>query len=151
MRRRVKTKTKVAEPGSPTTGQGRRGGEPEILHVEILEAKPNQMFAEAQRQAIRFLRFNRSVPCTECGKRRRVMWTMLCEFYAYDFNTPGFTLVKPDKKHPPLDAVCGAHPLAPAWPSATEEQVDKAFREKAARVYPDKEKRRARKDQRTGK
>ena len=95
-----------------TTGPGQRGGEAQILQVQILEAKPNKLFSEAQRAAVRFLRFNRSVPCTECGKRRRVMWTMLCEFYAYDFNTPGFTLVKPDKKHPPLDAVCGAHPLA---------------------------------------
>lgn len=87
-----------------------------ILVVEILEAKPNKMFTEEQRAAVRFLRFNHAVSCLECGKRRRVMWTMLCEFYAYDFDAHPFTLVTPEKKHPPLAAVCGDHPLAPAWP-----------------------------------
>jgi hypothetical protein len=41
---------------------------------------------------------------------------MLCEFYAYDFNAPGPVMLKPEKKHAPLTAVCGDHPLAPAWP-----------------------------------
>lgn len=88
----------------------------ELLCVEVLEAKPNSLFSEVERSWIRFLRYNRSVACTECGKRRRVMWTMLCEFYAYDMNAHGFALVTPEKKHPPLEPVCGEHPLAPAWP-----------------------------------
>jgi hypothetical protein len=89
---------------------------PEILAVEIVEAKPNKMFSEEQRAAVRFLRFNQTVPCAECGKRRKVMWTMLCEFYAYNFNAPALVMPKPEKKQPPLAAVCGCHPLAPAWP-----------------------------------
>jgi hypothetical protein len=87
-----------------------------ILAVEILEAKPNSMFTEEQRATVRFLRFNRRVRCAECGKRLKVMWTMVCEFYAYDFNAPGPVMLEPEKKHAPLTAVCGDHPLAPAWP-----------------------------------
>ena len=89
---------------------------PEILCVQILEAKPNPMFTEEQRASVRFLRFNQTVPCAECGHRRKVMWTMLCEFYAYNFNEPGLVMPKPEKKHPPLAPVCGDHPLEPAWP-----------------------------------
>ena len=43
----------------------------DFLQVEICEAKPNKLFTEDQRQGIRFLRYSRSVPCAECGKRRR--------------------------------------------------------------------------------
>lgn len=42
----------------------------ELLQVQILEAKPNKMFTEAERRAVRFLRFNRTVQCAECGRRR---------------------------------------------------------------------------------
>jgi len=85
-----------------------------ILTVQILEAKPHKMFTEAQRAAVRFLRFNRTVACTECGKRRKVMWTMLCEFYAH---SAGFLVVKKSTKiHKPMDEVCSDHLLAPAWP-----------------------------------
>ena len=87
-----------------------------ILAVEILEARPNPMFTEEQRAAVRFLRFNRKVRCVECGKRGTLIWTMLCEFRAYDFNAPGIVMPEPKKKYAPLTAVCGDHPLAPAWP-----------------------------------
>ncbi len=66
---------------------------------------------------VRFLCFNRSVPCRECGKRKRTMWTMLCEFYAYTMEGPGLTRATPEKKHPPLAAVCDDHLLGPAWPA----------------------------------
>jgi len=92
---------------------------PEILCVQILEAKPNQMFTEEQRAAVRFLRFNRSVACMECGKKKKVMWTMLCEFYAHSMGQ--FAVLKSTKTHQPLEAVCGDHLLAPAWPEAGEE------------------------------
>ena len=89
----------------------------EILFVQILEAKPNPMFTEEQRAAVRFLRFNQTVPCAECGKRRKVMWTMLCEFHAHSLSGPGLYLPKTTaKKHAPLTPVCGDHPLGPAWP-----------------------------------
>lgn len=105
----------MKQQGPGIRGQG-SGKKPGILVVEILEAKPNPLFTEEQRAGIRFLRFNQWIPCKECGKRRKVMWTMLCEFYAYDMSAHQFELRKPDKIHPPLDAVCGDHPLAPAWP-----------------------------------
>jgi hypothetical protein len=113
----------VKEQRSEIKGQ-RSKNVSEILYVQILEAKPNKMFTEEQRAAVRFLRFNRAVPCTECGKRRKVMWTMLCEFRAYDFNAPGLVLPKPKKVHKPMDEVCGDHPLAPAWPEEEKEMND---------------------------
>jgi hypothetical protein len=90
-----------------------------LLQVQILEARPNRMFTEEQRRAIRFLRFNRTVVCTECGKRRKVMWTMLCEFYAHSMGLE-FGLMKSMKIHKPMDEVCGDHLLAPAWPEEKE-------------------------------
>ena len=82
-----------------------------ILYVEILEAKPNKLFNEAQRQAVRFLRYNKFIPCAECGKKRKVMWTMLCEFKA---NIMGIdALEESEKVHPPLTPVCQDHLLVP--------------------------------------
>ena len=101
--------------GLETRGKG-LAKKREILFVQILEAKPNPMFTEEQRAAVRFLRFNQTVPCAECGKKRKVMWTMLCEFYAHTLSTPLPVLPKPAKKHAPLTPVCDDHPLGPAWP-----------------------------------
>jgi hypothetical protein len=96
----------------------------EILVVQILEAKPNPMFTEEQRAAVRFLRFNQTVPCAECGHRRKVMWTMLCEFYAHSLSAPpGLPVLGKGKKHAPLTPVCGDHPLGPAWPEDEAEEA----------------------------
>jgi hypothetical protein len=100
------------------------GQKPGILAVEILEAKPNPMFTEEQRAAIRFLRYNRTVPCAECGKRRKGMWTMLCAFRAYDFYASVVVLQTPEKTHAPLTPVCSDHPLGPAWPKGEKEQEE---------------------------
>lgn len=92
---------------------------PDILWVEVLEAKTNKLFTEAQRQSVRFLRYNRAVPCAECCKKRRVMWTMLCTFIAHSMPSSAvlsFTFKDSGKEHPPLTPVCGDHPLAPSWP-----------------------------------
>lgn len=83
--------------------------EREILTVEILEAKPNKMFTEAQRAGVRFLRFNQSVQCAECGKKRKVMWTLLAEFEAHTMGA--FAFKDSGKVHAPLTPVCGDHPL----------------------------------------
>lgn len=90
-----------------------------ILCVEILEAKPNKLFTEEQRQCVRFLRFNRRVQCAECGSKRcRVLWTMLCEFKALTMGT--LIAIESKRIHPPLTPVCGEHPIAPAWPGKKE-------------------------------
>ena len=91
------------------------GGEP--LTVEILEVAPNPAFTDEQRAWVRFLRYSRKVPCAECGKRRRILWTMLCEFRAPTLR-PGDFVVRADEGavHPPLAGVCQDHPLAIAWP-----------------------------------
>jgi hypothetical protein len=52
--------------------------------------------------------------------RRRVMWTMLCQFKAGDMEKSMFVL-KMGKSHPPLTPVCGDHPLAPHFPNEKEE------------------------------
>ncbi len=130
--------------GGPGRDQGKaktRAAKPALLQVQILEAKPNVLFTEEQRRAVRFLHFNRTVPCTECGKRRRSMWTMLYEFYAHSMGQVGIR--KSPKKHKPLDEVCGDHLLAPAWPEASVAEIDKAFHEKGRRVFPNKEKKHA--------
>jgi hypothetical protein len=105
----------VKKQGLGTRGKG-LAKKREILVVQILEAKPNPMFTEEARVAVRFLRFNQAVPCAECGKRRKVMWTMLCEFYAHSLSAPGLPVLGKGKKHAPLTPVCGDHPLGPAWP-----------------------------------
>lgn len=88
----------------------RKPNEP-LLVVEIMEAKPNKMYAEEERQTIRFLRHNHSVECASCKKKRRVMWTMLCEFevpeeYAFRLQPSGIVLA-------PLTPVCQDHVLMP--------------------------------------
>lgn len=82
-----------------------------LVWVEILEAKPNKMFTENQRRAVRFLRYSRKVPCVECGKKIKVAWTMLCEFEAHTMGASAFN--DSGKVHPPLTPVCGDHPLSP--------------------------------------
>lgn len=89
----------------------------DFLWVDIVEAKRNKLFTEEQRQSVRFLRYNRSIRCAECGKRRRVMWTMLCTFLAS--SPAGFTMARGTKRHLPLTPVCGAHPIGPALEEAS--------------------------------
>jgi hypothetical protein len=89
---------------------------PEILYVDIREAKPNKMFSEEQRQGVRFLVYNRAIPCAACGKKRRVMWTMLCQFKAGDTEHSFVVLKNYAQSFAPLTPVCGDHPLGPDWP-----------------------------------
>ena len=86
-----------------------------ILYVQILEAKPNKLFTEQQRGSIRFLRYNKFIPCLECKKKRKVMWTMLCEFLALDFNQDIILSSNNGTVHPPLTPVCSDHPLQPKF------------------------------------
>jgi len=80
------------------------------LWVEILEAKPNPLFTEDQRRAVRFLRYSRTVPCAECGKKVRIHWTLLVEFQCMDPNS--FVIAqRSSKRHMPLTPVCKDHPL----------------------------------------
>lgn len=91
----------------------------ELLKVEILDAKPNPMFSEAQRKLVRFLRFSRSVRCAQCGKKLRIHWTMLCQFIpqvGFGKNDKPTFALQPGKSLAPLTPVCGDHPLAIAWP-----------------------------------
>ena len=83
----------------------------ELLWVDVCEAKPNKLFTEEQRQTVRFLRYSRTVPCAECGKKRKVMWTMLCQFIATSMGQ--FALHESGKSHAPLTPVCGDHPIGP--------------------------------------
>lgn len=81
------------------------------LTVQILEARPNPLFTEAHRELVRFLRYEGDkVPCAECGKRKKILWTMLCSFQAWDLG--GFAPKKSGKIHVPLTPVCQTHLLA---------------------------------------
>jgi hypothetical protein len=102
--------------------------------VELLEAKPNKMFTEAQRARVRFMRYYASgkpvaMPCAHCGKKKKMLWTYLCSFKVLDFPTRvtpdkgiGFTLKPaPDAKVlPPLTGVCQTHLIAPEMEEVDE-------------------------------
>jgi hypothetical protein len=116
MKPKTKPKTK---PTPPTAAEKRREKEyraklKALLWVEVCEAKPNPMFSEWQRSTVRFLRFNGCVPCAECGKKRRLHWTMLCAFRCKDMKQGVFSPVKSAKVHAPLSPVCSEHLLGPA-------------------------------------
>lgn len=91
------------------------------LCVEIFDAKPNEMFTPELTAWLRFLRYNRPVPCAECGKKKRNHWTMLCAFKAVTIPNGAFALnADACQVHPPLTPVCTDHPLAPHVPKAAE-------------------------------
>lgn len=93
----------------------------EPLYVDIREARPNKLFTEEQRQGVRFLLYNKSVACAECGKKRRSHWTLLAEFRAKSL---GFMVMTDSGKvHPPLTPVCSEHPLAIAWPDEAKPET----------------------------
>jgi hypothetical protein len=89
---------------------------PEILWVQILEAKPNKMFTKEITDMLRFLRFNHAVPCAACGKKKRTLWTMLSQFKAVDFENSQFVAKEFPQSFAPLTPVCDDHPLHPDWP-----------------------------------
>lgn len=80
------------------------------LVVGIHEARPNPMFTESQRALVRFLRYSLSIPCAECGKKKRALWTMLCSFQALDMAP--LVPARSGKVHLPLTPVCQGHLLA---------------------------------------
>lgn len=88
----------------------------QILHLQICEAKPNKLFTEEQRQMCLFLRYNKAVECRRCGKKRKLMWTMLCQFKAHEMGD--FSLDDGGMSFEPLDAVCSNHPIGPDFPEA---------------------------------
>lgn len=69
------------------------------------------MFTEGQRQTVRFLRYNRKIECKACGKKSKLMWTMLCEFTAGDMKTSSIELKMFPQTFEPLTPVCDDHPL----------------------------------------
>ena len=85
---------------------------PAFVGVQILEAKPNKLFTEEQRQIVRFLRYSKAIPCAECGKRRRVHWTLLWTFRAKSLKPGLFVPFDSGKVHMPLTPVCASHLLA---------------------------------------
>lgn len=102
--------------------------EDRFLEVELIEPKPNHMFSEFQHQVTRFLRYNKAVPCAECGKKRKVLWTQLVEFEALTMAP-----IVPRRSgllHAPLTGVCTDHllrvwmPGFPPWDEA-ERQKEK--------------------------
>ena len=102
---------------------------PELLAVYIGEAKPNPMFTEEQRATVRFLTYNKSVRCAECGKRTKYHWTALYEFEAVSLGEP-LVPVRSGLVHPPLTPVCGNHPISPAFPSTTTPREREAATER---------------------
>jgi DNA-directed RNA polymerase subunit N (RpoN/RPB10) len=82
-----------------------------LLCVDIREAKANKMFSEEQRQLVRFLIYNRPIPCAACGRKTRSQWTHLTEFTAVDFEHSYGVARDFPKVFAPLTPVCCNHPL----------------------------------------
>lgn len=108
-------KSKKSSAEKPATK--RVGPKDSPLCVEVRECKENKMFSKEQHDWTRFLLYSRPVPCAECGRMAKVMWTMLCQFVA---PTLGPGMFKIDlagcRSHLPLTPVCDAHPLAVRFP-----------------------------------
>ena len=85
----------------------------------------NPMFTEERRRLIRFLRYDKSVPCAECGKRNKAHWSMLCTFIAKSMGNSFF--LESGKVHMPLTPVCQDHLLAPPaeWTPPPKEKKEK--------------------------
>ena len=82
----------------------------EPLLVGLYEARPNKLFTEEQRAAVRFLSYNQPVPCAECGRRSKTHWTVL---YSFEAQSLGMLIPKRSGRiHMPLAPVCRAHILA---------------------------------------
>jgi hypothetical protein len=73
--------------------------------VTFSNPKPNPMFTEEQHKATLFLRFSKPVPCAQCGRRRKLMWTQRWSF---------FVMLPSAKVHIPGTPVCTSHILAAA-------------------------------------
>ena len=115
-------KRTVPPPPPPTTAPP-AGEEPRycrpVLAVEILEAKPNPLFSEAQTAMIRFLRYyGAKVACAHCGHRKMILWTMRCSFRIAE--PAMFVLKKGETVYPPLTPVCQKHIMAPEMVEVTE-------------------------------
>jgi hypothetical protein len=89
------------------------------LWLDLFEAKPNKMFAEEQRQAVRFLRYSQAVACAECGKRSKHHWSALYSFEALSL-AAALVATESGKVHMPLSPVCRSHILRPAQISRVE-------------------------------
>jgi len=96
----------------------------DVIMVEVFEAKPNRMLGEALRALTRFLRFERAVPCQECGRKSKHHWTMLIPFAAYTMPTNAFKATVSGKRHAPGAPVCRAHPMAPLDVETNEPQPE---------------------------
>ena len=80
--------------------------------IDFLPAKPNPLFTEQQRRATSFIRYSKPVPCAECGRRRKLMWTQRWSFRVMEMS---FVVLQPSAKvHLPGTPVCTSHILAPA-------------------------------------
>jgi hypothetical protein len=82
------------------------------LLVEFLPPKPNPFFTEEQHRATSFIRYSKPVPCAECGRRRKVMWTQRWSFCVMEEST--YTLRPSAKIHIPGTPVCTSHILGAA-------------------------------------
>jgi hypothetical protein len=94
--------------------------------VELIEARPNKLFTEAQRSLVRFLRYYEigkpaKAPCAHCGKKKTILWTQLCSFRVAE--PLGFAMKKSEKLYPPLTPVCRTHIMAPELERVTGEET----------------------------
>ncbi|HTA46368.1 MAG TPA: hypothetical protein VK789_28190 [Bryobacteraceae bacterium] len=88
----------------------------------IAEAAPNKMFSEEQRERVRFLRFEKAVPCCECGKRRKTHWTSRAPFRALTMAT--IVPIDSGRIHIGIAPVCRDHLLADDNPLYVEDEEE---------------------------
>lgn len=109
-------KVLVKKPPQSETVPKRKEKKPPLIEPLILqgvfEAKPNKLFSERQRAAVRFLRYSSAVPCAECGRMSKHHWSMIVAFQAKIFpkGIGGF-IQSHGMVHLPLTPVCRDHLL----------------------------------------
>ena len=82
------------------------------MKTKYYEVKENPMFPPEVSMLTRFMRPERALKCTICGKKRKRLWTMLVPFKGHTMHQ--FTTTPSDELEA-LSPVCEDHPIAPVF------------------------------------
>jgi len=90
------------------------------MKIKYYEAKDNQLFPPEITMLIRFLRPEKAIKCAVCGKKRKLLWTMLVPFKGQIMLQ--FSM-EPSDELAALTPICDDHPITPMFIELAE-QVD---------------------------
>jgi hypothetical protein len=104
------------------------------LVVDVIAPKPNPLFTPEHTALVKFLRYSgEKVKCAHCGRRKSILWTMLCSFKVADMKKNSFVLKREPTVYPPLTGVCQTHMMAAEMEEVDEQgnKVEAAEKESA--------------------